>query len=50
VHSSWFPPEERHLVEEGLPAFGSWLKLEYIDEDSRVYSIRSPSQALKEDP
>jgi hypothetical protein len=50
VHSSWFPPEERRLVEEGLPAFGSWLKLEYVDELSRVYSIRRPSQALKEDP
>ena len=44
VHSSWFPPEERHLVEERLPGFGSWLKLEYMDPDSRVYSIRRPSK------
>jgi len=50
VHSSWFSPDERRLVEEGLSAFGSWLKLEYLDEDSRVYSIRRPSQALREDP
>jgi hypothetical protein len=50
VHGSWFPPEERRLVEEDLPAFASWLKLEYIDEDSRVYSIRRPSQALREEP
>jgi hypothetical protein len=41
VHSSWFPPEERRLVEERLPSFGS-LKLEYMDQDSRVYSIHSP--------
>jgi PA14 domain-containing protein len=46
VHSSWFPPEERRLVEERLPAFGS-LKLEYMDQDSRVYSIQSPSRASK---
>ena len=39
VHSSWFPEEERRLVEERLPAFGSWLTLEYMDPDSRVYSI-----------
>jgi hypothetical protein len=42
VHSSWFPPEERRLVEERLLAFGSWLKLEYMDLDSRVYSIHHP--------
>ena len=24
-----------------LPAFSQWLKLEYTDGDSRVYSIRS---------
>jgi hypothetical protein len=42
VHSSWFPPEQRRLVEERLPAFGSWLKLEYMDPDSRVYSIHRP--------
>lgn len=40
VHSSWFPPEERRLVEERLLAFGSSLKLEYTDPDSRVYSIQ----------
>ena len=38
------PPEERRLVEERLPAFGSWLKLEYMDPDSRVYSIHRPSK------
>ena len=47
VHSSWFPPEERSLVEARLPAFSAWLKLEYLDRDSRVYSIHSPS---KEEP
>jgi hypothetical protein len=46
VHSSWFPPEERRLVEERLLAFGSWLKLVYMDPDSRVYSIHRP---LKEE-
>jgi hypothetical protein len=44
VHSSWFSPEERQVVEERLPAFGSWLKLEYMDADSRVYSIHRPSK------
>jgi len=44
VHSSWFSPEERAVVEQRLPAFGSWLKLEYTDGDSRVYSIRSQSK------
>ena len=43
VHSSWFPLEERSAVEASLAAFGSWLKLEYTDADSRVYSIRSPT-------
>jgi hypothetical protein len=43
VHGSWFPPEERRLVEERLPAFASWLTLEYADPDSRVYSIHRPS-------
>jgi hypothetical protein len=42
VHGSWFQPEERRLVEERLLAFGSWLKLEYMDRDSRVYSIHRP--------
>jgi hypothetical protein len=42
VHGSWFPPEERSLVEARLPSFGAWLTLEYMDEDSRVYSIHSP--------
>ncbi|HEY3045503.1 MAG TPA: hypothetical protein VGJ39_15845, partial [Vicinamibacterales bacterium] len=46
VHGSWFPPEERRLVEDRLLAFGSWLKLEYMDPDSRVYSIHRP---LKEE-
>jgi len=44
VHSSWFPPEERRLVEERLLAFGSWLKLEYMDADSLVYSIHHPTK------
>ena len=44
VHGSWFQPEERRLVEERLHAFGSWLKLEYMDPDSRVYSIHRPSR------
>jgi len=44
VHSSWFPAEERRLVEERLLAFGSSLKLEYMDPDSRVYSIHRPSK------
>ena len=44
VHGSWFAPEERRLVEERLAAFGSWLKLEYMDQDSRVYSIHRPSK------
>ena len=44
VHSSWFPPDERSQVEDRLLAFGSWLKLEYVDADSRVYSIRHPSR------
>jgi hypothetical protein len=44
VHSSWFPPEERRQVEERLLAFGPWLKLEYTDPDSRVYSIHRPSK------
>jgi hypothetical protein len=44
VHGSWFPPEERALVEARLPGFSEWLKLEYLDQDSRVYSIRAPSR------
>ena len=44
VHSSWFPPEERSLVEARLPSFSAWLTLEYMDEDSRVFSIHSPSK------
>ena len=47
VHSSWFPPEERRLVEARLLGFGSSLKLEYMDQDSRVYSIQRPSRASK---
>jgi len=43
VHGSWFRPEERSVVEQRLPAFGSWLKLEYTDADSRVYSIHWPT-------
>jgi len=50
VHSSWFSSDERRLVEERLPGFASRLKLEYIDEDSRVYSIHHPLRASKEDP
>jgi PA14 domain len=46
VHSSWYPPAERLLVEERLLAFGSSLKLEYMDPDSRVYSIH---RTLKEE-
>ena len=42
VHSSWFTPEERSSLEARLPAFESWLKLEYMDGDSRVYTIRRP--------
>jgi hypothetical protein len=42
VHSSWFPAEQRRLLEERLLAFGSSLKLEYMDQDSRVYSIPRP--------
>ena len=44
VHSSWFPPEERRLVEERLSGFGKSLKLEYMDADSRVYSVHRPSR------
>jgi hypothetical protein len=44
VHSSWFPVEERRLVEERLLAFGSWLTLEYMDPDSRVYSVHRSSK------
>lgn len=40
VHSSWYPPEERTAVERSLSDFDRWLKLEYQDSDSRVYSIR----------
>ena len=36
------PPEERGSIEERLPAFGSSLKLEYMDADSRVYSVHRP--------
>ena len=43
VHGSWFPPDERSIVEARLPAFSSWLKLEYTDADSRVYSIHGPT-------
>jgi hypothetical protein len=43
VHGSWYTPEERSLVEGRLHAFDSWLRLEYIDRDSRVYSLRSPT-------
>jgi hypothetical protein len=42
VHGSWFPPEERSQVEMRLAGFTSWLKLEYEDTDSRVYSVRRP--------
>jgi hypothetical protein len=42
VHGSWFPPEERPLIEERLLRFGSSLRLEYVDPDSRVYSIHRP--------
>jgi hypothetical protein len=41
VHSSWFPPEQRAVLDERLLAFGSRLKLEYTDPESRVYSIKS---------
>ena len=44
VHSSWFAPDERAQVEERLLAFGSWLKLEFMDADSRVYSVRHSPQ------
>ena len=44
VHGSWFPPADRRLVEERLPAFDSSLKLEYMDPDSRVYSVHRPSR------
>jgi hypothetical protein len=44
VHSSWFPAEERRRVEERLLTFGSSLKLEYMDPDSRVYSIHRPQK------
>ena len=44
VHSSWFPQEERRLVEARLPAFDSWLTLEYMDPVSRVYSIHRPQK------
>jgi len=49
VHSSWFSPEERRLVEERLLEFGSSLKLEYMDQDSRVYSIQGSSKTSKEE-
>ncbi len=39
VHRSWFPPEERAALDEGLLAFGSRLTLEYSDPDSRAYSV-----------
>lgn len=42
VHSSWFPPDERPLIEERLLRFDSSLRLEYVDPDSRVYSIHRP--------
>ena len=46
VHTSWFTPEDRRVLEEHLPAFEPWLKLEYMDADSRVYSIHSPVTAV----
>ena len=45
VHSSWFPPEERGSIEERLPRFASSLTLEYVDADSRVYSVHRRSSA-----
>ena len=42
VHCSWFTPEERRQIEERLLGFGSSLRLEYLDADSRVYSIHRP--------
>ena len=42
VHTSWFAPERRPALEDGLRAFAPQLKLEYMDPDSRVYSIQRP--------
>jgi len=42
VHSSWFPPGERPLIEARLLRFSSSLRLEYVDPESRVYSIHRP--------
>jgi hypothetical protein len=47
VHGSWFPPEERSQVEMRLAGFASWLKLEYEDTDSRVYSVRRPDASSR---
>jgi hypothetical protein len=42
VHTSWFAPERRSALEDELRAFAPQLKLEYMDPDSRVYSIQRP--------
>jgi hypothetical protein len=43
VHSSWFP-RKNGVRSKSLLAFGPWLKLEYRDPDSRVYSMHRPSK------
>jgi hypothetical protein len=42
VHANWFAPERRPALEDGLRLFAPQLKLEYMDPDSRVYSIQPP--------
>ena len=44
VHSSWFPRKNDAWSKNVCLAFGSSLRLEYMDPDSRVYSIHHASK------
>jgi hypothetical protein len=45
VHSVWFPRDEWTEVEQRIRVFSSWLVLEYLDPEGRVYSIHRPAHA-----
>jgi hypothetical protein len=40
VHTGWFPPDEWTRFEERARSFDARLKLEYLDPEGRVYSLR----------
>jgi hypothetical protein len=42
VHTSWFPSDQVPQLLAGLRTFAPRLTLEYMDPESRVYSLRGP--------